>query len=50
MKDMIRKERKGKLFCEYLTKNSIYYDYCIRHPEVVSCSESANIINVIKII
>lgn len=35
-----QKLKEGRKFCKYLEDSEIIYQYCIKHPEVLGCSES----------
>ncbi len=39
-KEKLKKMKMGQDFCQELEQNGIFYTWCIRHPEVVSCIES----------
>lgn len=41
MRRKMEKTIRAKSFCEYLGKNGINYDICIRHQEVLGCDESS---------
>ncbi len=40
--EKIKKIKVGQDFCHELDESGISYSWCIRHPEVVGCSESRN--------
>lgn len=42
MQQKIKKIKIGQDFCKELESNDIPYLWCIKHPEVVGCSESRN--------
>lgn len=41
-KNSWEKLKKAQIFCDYLEKKNINYEYCFKHPEVLSCDESEN--------
>ena len=40
IEEKLEKCQIGRQFCEYLKEKGISYSWCIRHPEVLGCSES----------
>lgn len=39
--ERLKKIEVARRFCTYLDQNDIYYDICIKHSEVLRCSESS---------
>lgn len=38
--EKLERMKKGMDFCRYLNEQGVRYDVCIKHPEVLGCSES----------